>query len=561
MAILALATPSRVDSLLRADDSLKGVNESGKRFVVYSLLAEEYEKAMDTASYIEANLQMADMSRAAGSHLVALHILEDLENSQFVLTPKQVIETCLIKGSTLYEVNDKDSAIYWGRNGLLLSKKFNIRQYDALLNNLLGACYMYSKPDSGIKYIEASLKRFLLLGDTNGAVLPYLNLGLMYGHKKQHKKSVETINSALKVLDKNDVPIYRKMAYANLAMVYRNTKDFKKSTYYLNLRDSVNFEINNNELNFQFSQFQAKLDEEKTARELLELKSKVQMQNLENRNQEILITSIFVLLLALGVGLFYAMKSSRLKNEKTIATAIKAEELEKINDFKNQILSVISHDMRSPLAQVITFQHAKNSGINFSPDEVREMDKTIMASAKNGLLILDNLLKWATNQFSSDEIKKETFDSFFVINQIIQQVKGLADEKEIEIYADIAAIDLYTNESLYQIILRNLLSNAIKFSPTHSEIRVDAREENGEFRVMIIDQGPGIPTQILNEIESGNRVKPKTGSFGEKGAGIGLTFSKDFARKIGAHLTFNKEILVGTEATFEIAIKKEIVSE
>ena len=217
--------------------------------------------------------------------------------------------------------------------------------------------------------------------------------------------------------------------------------------------------------------------------------------------------------------------------------------------------------MRSPLAQVITFQHAKNSGINFSPDEVREMDKTIMASAKNGLLILDNLLKWATNQFSSDEIKKETFDSFFVINQIIQQVKGLADEKEIEIYADIAAIDLYTNESLYQIILRNLLSNAIKFSPTHSEIRVDAREENGEFRVMIIDQGPGIPTQILNEIESGNRVKPKTGSFGEKGAGIGLTFSKDFARKIGAHLTFNKEILVGTEATFEIAIKKEIVSE
>lgn len=557
LAMIGEANQSTIDSLKRVDKTLITLNKSRERFLVHSELAKAYKTSNDTVNYIASTLEMANMSRASGSYLVALNILEALETSTYILTPKEVIRVCLIKGSTLYEVNDKDSAIYWAHSGLLLSKKFGIQKFKPLLNNLLGASFMFINPDSAITYIEGSILGFMAINDSSGVVLPSLNLALLYGNQKKYDKAIKTIETSLEILDQHDVPIYRKMAYANLAMVYRDTENYKKCTRYLNLRDSVNHEINNNELIFQFSQFQNRLEDEKNARELMALQAKVEMAEVENKNQEILITLGLVLLVALGMSLFFAIKSSRDRKEISKIMHVKAKELEQINKFKNQILSVISHDMRSPLAQVITFQHAKNSGINFSPDEIREMDKTIMASAKNGLLILDNLLKWANNQFSSEELKLETFDSYFVVSQIIQQVDELAKEKDIVIHSDIATIDLFTNESLYQIILRNLLSNAIKFSPVHSEIRVSARQEENLFKITVRDQGPGIPKRILDALDNGDRIKPKTGSYGEKGAGIGLTFSKEFALRINADLAFNKEILVGTEATFTIPIVKE----
>ncbi len=561
ITILGMANQSKIDSLINADDSLKITNNSRERFLVHSQLAKQYKAIHDTDRYIGSILTMANMSRASGSHLISLNILQELENSIYTLTPKEVIQVCLIKGSTLYEIDDKDSAIYWAHSGLLLSKKFGIQKFAPLLNNLLGASFMFTKPDSAISYIETSIAGFLSVNDSNGVVLPYLNLALLYGNQNRYSKAIETIANSLVILDQEDVPIYRKMAYANLAMIYRDIEDYKNSTLFLNLRDSVNYEINNNQLIFQFSQFQDRLEDEKNTRELMKLKAKVEIAEVENRNQDILITLGLVLLVALGMSLFFAIKSSRDRKKMTQIMHNKAQELEQINRFKNQILSVISHDMRSPLAQVITFQHAKNSGINFSPDEIREMDKTIMASAKNGLLILDNLLKWANNQFSSEELKLETFDSYFVITQIIQQVDELANEKDIVIHSDVTTLDLFTNESLYQIILRNLLSNAIKFSPMNSEIRVNARLEENNFIITVTDQGPGIPKRILDALDKGDRIKPKTGSYGEKGAGIGLTFSKEFAQRIGATLTFNTEILVGTEATFTLPIAKEAPQE
>jgi signal transduction histidine kinase len=204
---------------------------------------------------------------------------------------------------------------------------------------------------------------------------------------------------------------------------------------------------------------------------------------------------------------------------------------------------------------MITFQHAKNSGINFSPDEVKEMDKTIMASAKNGLLILDNLLKWANNQFDGKKITKETIESRFVILQIINQLSEISKEKEIVIHADICDQEITTNESLFQIIIRNLLSNAIKFSPLHSELRISSKVVGNQLEIAIADQGPGIPDEILESLRKGKTIKPKLGSFGEKGAGIGLSFSKEFAERIKGDFHFTPELLVGTEVVFSLPIE------
>ena len=506
----------KIDSLTRANDSLRELSNSAERFAVYSKLIKEYTKLKDTANIIHSTIQMADMSRSAGSHLIAINILDELEHSGYTLSQDNIIEISLTKGATLFEISERDSSIVLARKGLENGRKFNLNKYAPLLCNLLGASYLNIDFDSSEKYLNQSVNGFLDLNDTVGAVLPYLNLFRLYYFQNDFENGLKILHRSIAILDIHDVPVYRKMAYANYAIIYKSLRKFEESVTYLNLRDSVNQRINNNQITFQISQFQERLEEESNNARLMALHSKIEMKELENKTNKVILTFSLILIIALGMSLFFALKSSRDRKKVNTLMHKKTAELEDINQFKNQILSVISHDMRSPLAQVITFQHAKNSGINFSPEELKEMDKTILASTKNGLLVLDNLLKWATSQFSDDVIKIESFDSKFVITQILNQVSELSKEKEIEIYSNIADVEVYSNESLFQIILRNLLYNAIKFSPAHSEIRVSSRVVEENLEVKILDQGYGIPDKVLQALEEGEQIKPKNGKLWEK---------------------------------------------
>lgn len=552
-----ISSSTSIDSILNLIDTSEGHLNTGDQFHLYSELNEEYKNQNDLYNYVETSIKMADLCRSAGSLHIGLELINDLVDSRIEMEPAQKIHICVVKGSILYELSRHEDAIYWGLQGLALGIKFDNHQFDALLNNLVGAGYLNSTPDSGIKYFNLSAEQFLAQNDSSGAVLPLINLSRLYSQKQEFEKALEILNQSIEVLDKKDVPVYRKMVFSNYAYVYRETKQFEKSTTYLGLRDSVNFEINNNVNKFQVSQYQKRIEDAEKAKELMVLANQIDMAEMQNQNNKIIIGLSILSILALGVGMFIVVRISRKRKQITKSLAKKAKELETVNNFKNQVLSVISHDMRSPLAQIITFQHAKNSGINFSPKELKEMDKTIMASAKNGLLILDNLLKWASHQFSGEKVSKSTFESKFILNQLINQVSEMAKEKEVVIHADLVETDIHTNESLFQIVIRNLLNNAIKFSPLHSEIRISTVLMENHLEVKIIDQGPGIPEKIISDINSGKTIKPKLGSLGEKGAGIGLTFSKEFAQRIDASFEFTPDMLVGTEVTFNVPIGKD----
>lgn len=547
---------AKIDSLQRILNTSSDSIKISDKFHLYSELSDLFQEENDTLNYISSSIKLADLSRAAGNHNIAINILEDLIASDYEIASFQKIHICLVKGSILYEISKHKEAIYWSHQGLAIAIKYNDHRYDALLFNLLGGGYINSNPDSAIKYFDRSIQIFEQTKDLSGAILPKINLSRLYTDNKEYEKSLDILTNAVSILDEKDIPIYRKMVYANFAITYKKLKDFEKSTIYLGLRDSVNFVINNNLNKFQVSQFQKRIEEEKSASDHKVLEAQIEMARVQNQKNKIIIILAIVLILALIVGLFVVISISKKRKLITKTVAKKAKELETVNKFKNQVLSVISHDMRSPLAQIITFQHAKNSGINFTPKELKEMDKTIMASAKNGLLILDNLLKWANHQFSGEKITKTKVDSNFVLKQLINQVSEISKEKEIIIHADIAELDIYTNESLFQIVVRNLLNNAIKFSPLHSEVRISSRVNNDHLDITITDQGPGMPDKIIADLEKGSAIKPKLGSIGEKGAGIGLTFSKEFAQRINGSFKFTPDLLIGTEVTFSIPIGK-----
>ena len=555
LSFQSVAQNARIDSLNAKVEISNENNNFGELLECYSALRDEYSILNDTNKFVFLTLRMADASRGGGGHLEALNIIEDLENSDYYIKPHHQVGFCLVKGSVYYELSQHEKAIFWATRGLELSKINDVKSYIPLLNNLLGAGYFTVNPDSALHYIQLSIDGYLSKKDTSGVALPYINMARLFTDKEQNAEAEKMIFKSLSILDKMDVPIYRKMAYNFLARIYVEVKDYKDAVKYLKLRDSVNYAINNNEVKFQIEQFQDKLEKQKNQNDVLNLRAKIDMAEIKNRTDNIIKTLGLVLLVILSLFLFLTVKNNRRFKELNAQLKRKTKRLEELDKFKNKVLSVISHDMRAPLAQIITFHQAKKSGINFSEAEIHEMDKTILASTQSGLLILDNLLKWARSQIDGLKVKKEHIETFFTLTQILNQVSQLAIEKEIEIVTHMAKVDIETDEGLFQITVRNLLSNAIKFGPLRSEIHVNSYKRDNYLHIEIADSGSGIPEKVLTSLRNGEEVNPKTGSFGEKGAGIGLALSLEFAHKIGGDISFANGPNGGAVVTLKVPLK------
>jgi len=554
-SVQAFAQSKRIDSIQTRVEINKTENNFGKLFVCYAALKTTYTELEDTNNIVHASIRMADACRSSGSHVEALNILRDLADSPYHINPLQEIGFCLVKGSIYYELNLVDSSIVWAKKGLNICFKNNITSNTALLYNLLGASYASVNPDSALHYIQLSINVYLSRNDTSGVALPYINMARLYTDKKQMKKGEAMIFNAIAYLDKKDELVYRKMAYDFLARLYTEEKNYKQAVKYLTLRDSVYYAINSNEIKFKIEQFQSKLKQEKTENERILLQGKVELAEFESKSKTNFTIISSILVITLGLLLLFAIKNAKTRREVNSLIAKKADELESLNTFKNKMISVISHDMRTPLAQIITLHQAKNSGLKFSDVELSEMELTILASTKSGLLILDNLLKWANSQLSGLAVKKEQFNSVRLLSHILNQVSQIAKEKNIQIQTQLEEVSVFTDEGLFEIVMRNILSNAIKFSPEKSVIKIGSTISDGYLKITVLDQGPGIPQSVIEKLHAKEVIKPKKGSFGEKGAGIGLTFSLEFAKKAGGNLVCAKGEQGGTLVTFTVPMK------
>ena len=548
----------QIDSLKAKIEIDKANNNFGKLFVAYSELTQEYIYVNDSANVVLSTLKMADASRSGGSHLEALNILDELEESGYQINASQQVYYCLIKGSVYFELNKVDNAISWAKKGLKVGFDNNVNVHNPLLYNLLGASFTVNDPDSALYFVKLSIDEYLRRKDTSGVALPYINLARLYTDKRDMKMAEKMVFNAIDFLDIEDEPVYRKLAYDFLARIYDETKNYKEAVLYLKLRDSVYYAINSNVIKFKIEQFQNSLKTEKTQNEKILLQGKVELAEYESKTKTTLLVLGFVLLVALSLLLLFVWKNAKARKEVNIIIAKKAAELEELNKFKNKVISVISHDMRSPLAQIITLHQAKQSGIQFSDTELKEMERSILASTKSGLLILDNLLKWANSQLDGLALRKESFNSQMMLTHILNQVSQMAKEKDIKVISNLAPVDVITDEGLFEIVMRNIFSNAIKFSPEGSSIWVATSLKESQFEIVVMDEGPGIDESVILKLRKGEPVKSKNGSLGEKGAGIGLSFSMEFAKKMGGNLACFRLPEKGTKVVFTIPLNEMV---
>jgi PAS domain S-box-containing protein len=232
-------------------------------------------------------------------------------------------------------------------------------------------------------------------------------------------------------------------------------------------------------------------------------------------------------------------------------------ELTASNELKNELLSIIGHDLRNPISG--SLQLLNLTLMDFQSNTAEELHmylEQIKQELSNANNLLEELLAWAKVQFKSLKMDPvEITNPKRHIQKSIDNVIPMANKKNISISMEIEDnLTFIADSGMLDAIFRNLLTNAIKFTNINGSIKIKAHYADNGVEFAIADNGIGMTTAQIGRLFKKSSTYTTYGTSGEKGTGLGLNLCHDFALKHGGDLWVKSE--PGAGSTFFFTIPK-----
>ena len=293
----------------------------------------------------------------------------------------------------------------------------------------------------------------------------------------------------------------------------------------------------------------------------------VEKRLLRNRNLTILLIVAFAFLLIL---LLLVRKNARQKTkfareleqknetilEQNKLISLRNEELDKSNKAKNRLFSILSHDLRSPLASIQQLLELIQSG-EFSQEEQKALLGEMLIQVNGTTTMLYNLLNWANSQLEGNKVNYEKILLPAKVEKVMSAYFLAAKHKNIRINHKVppGKAEVWADRGHLSVVIHNLLSNAIKYTRNGKEIQISYKEDEERLYLKILDGGDGISEGKISEImKFDNRMFSEVGTGMELGTGIGLMMVKQFLELNNGQLEIQS--YPGTGAEFIISFPK-----
>ncbi|MNS49121.1 Sporulation kinase A [compost metagenome] len=223
------------------------------------------------------------------------------------------------------------------------------------------------------------------------------------------------------------------------------------------------------------------------------------------------------------------LKNQDIESQQMLITA-QNHNLSELNQTKNKLFSILSHDLRSPIASIQQVLGLLREG-EISSEELKVLAEHLITQVDSTSIMLNNILHWSMTQLDGAKINKENIDLEKVVRDSIAGLNLMAKAKEIKFIHTNSEKDTVVDadKGHVQIILNNLLSNAIKFTPIAGTIEIRYSEDGTFIHMHINDSGQGISQAKIEEILNfDKRVVSEKGTGFEEGTGLGLLLVKQF---------------------------------
>jgi signal transduction histidine kinase len=228
--------------------------------------------------------------------------------------------------------------------------------------------------------------------------------------------------------------------------------------------------------------------------------------------------------------------------------AFQNEQLKAEIGFKDELFSIIAHDLRSPIGSLIQFFDVMK--MDPRPGVKERALTSIHKLAISAGDLVDNLLYWGRSQGNKISVNFKDANLHSIVRKVLDLFEEPAKHKSIRLnYHFQGNSFVYIDAELMQIILRNLISNAIKFTPENGEISISVSPSVSDKTLTLLtvsDNGIGISAEKLQLLLSGQNIPTTFGTSGEKGTGLGLKIIFDLIKLIHGKIEVHSEPEKGT---------------
>ena len=572
-------------------------------------LAANYPKGLATTYFYEAGIyhQNGYDKKALSTYYKAKQIFQGLKDTLNIAIVNKEIATAL------YANSKSDEAILLYNESLSVFTQMKDSRQIANVKNSIGLVHLDQKKfEEATQDFTTALNISIKVGHQYGEKKAYYNLGLLEERRRNfamaetyYRKSLaidkevnDKFGAALNELQLSSISIAQQKRDESIALA----KEAYNSAYYIsayNLMREASVKVidgyrQKGEI-IQASVWQDSLvnilkeqieNEKEYALNYIEV---IKSQNAKNTNAEkdlekqkqvqkeqllIITVGTFILIIVAVLAVLALVnyqrqrffgKELKQKNEIIEKNSASLDQLNKEishqnllleadNKTKNKLLSIISHDLRTPLVNTKGVLNLVNQGM-VPPEEADRLLQLLETQYLGTTSLLDNLLFWIKGQMDGKPDDKVKVGLHQLVKVLEEEHRMPLLKKKIELRNLMdKELAIVTEKEMIRIVCRNLISNAIKFSNENGIIEVSSRIGDDHFLYMSVkDNGIGMSKETIDKVNA-KQYYNTTGTSYEKGSGFGLMLCRDLLNKAGGDLIIESEPGVGSTFTIKMPV-------
>lgn len=476
-------------------------------------------------------------------------------------------------GNIYKDLGDYQEAMNYFKKSLDKSRKLGIRRGVAIsLGNIAQVHLADSSYTLALEHYNNSLELLKKLGNERRYAKVYNSIALVYNRmahasenasqsRQLFEKSLTNALKARQLAESMESLPEQEGAYKLMSEAYAGLGDYRRAYKHQRSYQRARDSLFNKEKNRQVEELEAKyrLEQQEHENQLLKNKSRLQETRIKRANQVRNITIAGIILISLFSVFYYR----RYKRQKQLTRELKQKNqyigeqsarLNEMNRIKNQLISIISHDLKSPLSSIHTSAQALKDGYAKGRAEQEGFYDHIYKNSSSVVHLLENLLSWAKSHQDEVVYKPEKQMVYPVIQNNVEVLRPLAEDKQISFIVNIDddSPEAVFDQNMISTAIRNLLSNAIKFTPRGGDVQVDLNEGAGFVEVAVSDTGKGMDESTKERIINGSVSGGEQGTENEGGSGIGLKVSREFIHKNGGQLDIESQPEKGSVFKFTL---------
>lgn len=232
------------------------------------------------------------------------------------------------------------------------------------------------------------------------------------------------------------------------------------------------------------------------------------------------------------------------------------DELKKLDEMKSEFISLVSHELKTPLSTIKVSAEYLESDDKADPSERKEMLRIIIRNIDRQTRMINDILDLSKMEAGKMEFQFETVNLGETVGVVIENIGQLALKKNISLSLDIpeSLPNVIADKEKLIIVLNNLAGNALKFTPDGGSIVISAKDLGDNIDVRMKDTGIGIEKEKLEKIFDKFYQVDSTSRRKIGGCGLGLSIASGIIRAHGTEIHVESE--PGGGSTFSFRLKK-----